>query len=64
MVKQPGKMHIAPVGAIVGPVHLVRENSASDRIYSIWLVNNLVDLNTYWTVHQTYTPGIRCAEGR
>jgi hypothetical protein len=36
-------MHIVPVGAIVGPPQLVRENVASDRIDSVRLVNNHVD---------------------
>jgi len=44
-------MHTVPVGAIVGPADLVRVNAASDRINSIWLVNNHVDLGTYWTVY-------------
>jgi len=52
VVKQTDKMHIVPVGVIVGPAHLVRENhAASDRIDSVWLVNNHVDLDTYWTVY-------------
>jgi len=51
VVKQTEKMHIVPVGAIVGPAHLVRENAASDRIDSVWLVNHHVDLDTYWTVY-------------
>jgi len=51
VVKQTDKMHIVPVGAIVGLAHLVRENAASDRINSVWLVNNHVDLDTYWTVY-------------
>jgi len=52
VVKQTDKMHIVPVWAIVGPAHLVRENhAASDRIDSVWLVNNHVDLDTYWTVY-------------
>jgi hypothetical protein len=52
VVKQTDKMHIIPVGAIVGPAHLVREiNAASDRIDNVWLVNNHVDLDTYWTVY-------------
>jgi len=55
VVKQTDKMHIVPVRAIVGSAHLVPENNAaSDRIDSIWLVNNHVDLNTYWTVYQSY----------
>jgi hypothetical protein len=51
VVKQIHMMQIVPVGAIVGPAHLVRENAASDRIDSIWLVNNHVDLDTFWTVY-------------
>jgi len=51
VVKQTDKMHIVPVGAIIEPAHLVRENAASDRINSVWLVNNHVDLDTYWTVY-------------
>jgi len=52
VVKQTDKMSIVPVGAIVGPTHLVRENNAaSDRIDSIWLVNNHVGLDTYWTMY-------------
>ena len=51
VVKQTHKMHIGPVGAIVGPAHLVQENAASDRIASVWLVNTHVDLDTYWTVY-------------
>ena len=51
VVEQTDKMHIVPVGAIVGPEHLVRENAASDRIDSVWLVNNHVHLYTYWTVY-------------
>jgi len=52
VVKQTDKMHIVPVGAIVEPAHLVRENNAaSDRINSVWLVNNHVDLDTYWPVY-------------
>jgi len=51
VVKQTDMMHIVPVGAIVGPAHLVRENAALDRIDCVWLVNNHVDLDTYWTVY-------------
>jgi len=51
-VKKTDKMHIVPVRAIVGPAHSVRENNAaSGRIDSVWLVNNHVDLDTYWTVY-------------
>jgi hypothetical protein len=51
VVKQTDMVHIVPVGAIVGPAHLVQENSASDRIDSTWLVNNHVNLHIYWTVY-------------
>jgi hypothetical protein len=51
VVKQTDKMCIAPVGALVGMAYLGRESAASDRINSIWLVNNHVDLDSYWTVY-------------
>jgi len=51
VVKQTDQMNIVPVGAIVGPAHLLRENAASDRIDSIWLVINHVDVDTSWTVY-------------
>jgi hypothetical protein len=51
MVKQMIKMHIVLVGAKVGPAHLVRENNTSGGIDCLWLVNNHVDFDTYWTVY-------------
>jgi len=51
VVKQTNKLHIVPIGAIVGPAHLGRENAASGGIVSVWLVNIHVDLDTYWTVY-------------
>jgi len=52
VVKQTEKMHTVPVKTIVGPSHLGRENNAaSDRIDSVWLVNNHADLDTYCTVY-------------
>jgi len=51
VVKQTDMIHIVPVGAIVGPAHSVRKNAARDRIDSVWLVYNHVDLDTYWTVY-------------
>jgi hypothetical protein len=39
------KMHIVPIGAMVGPAHLVRENTASGGIDSVWLANTHVDLD-------------------
>jgi len=50
-VKQMNKMHIVPVWAIVGQAQLVLKNAASGSIHNIWLVNNDVDLDTYWTVY-------------
>jgi len=50
-VKRTNEMHIVTVGAIVGPAHLVQENAASGGIDSVGLVNNHVDLDTYWTVY-------------
>jgi len=50
VVKQTNNMHIVPIGAIVGPAQLVWANAASGGIDSVWLVNNYVDLDTYWTV--------------
>jgi hypothetical protein len=43
VVKQTNKMHIIPVGAIVGLAHLVRVNAALGSMDSVWLVNNHVD---------------------
>ena len=48
--KQTNKMHIVPIGAIVGPAHLVWENATFCGIESVWLENNHVDWDTYWTV--------------
>ena len=64
VVKQTDTMHIVPVGAICGPPHVVRENAASDRLDSIWLVNNDVDLDSYWTVYYVTMYELRCAGGR
>ena len=44
-------MQIVPIGAIVGPVHLVWENAALGGIDCAWLVNPHVDLDMYWTVY-------------
>ena len=49
VVKLMNKMHIVPVGAMVGPAHLVWDNAASGGIDSVWVVNYHVDLDTYWT---------------
>ena len=51
IVKQRNKMHNVPVRVIVGHVHLVREHAAPGGIDNIWLVNNHVYLDTYWTVY-------------
>jgi len=51
VVKKTNKMHIVPVEAIVGPAHLVQTNAASGGMDSVCLLNNHVDLDTYWTVY-------------
>jgi hypothetical protein len=51
VVKQTNKMHIVPVGPIVRPAHLVRQNTALGSMDCVWLVNNHVDLDTYWSVY-------------
>jgi hypothetical protein len=51
VVKQTNKMYIVPVGAIVGPAHLVWENATSGGIDSMWLVYNHVASDNYWTVY-------------
>jgi len=51
VVRQSNKMHIVSVGAIVVPGHLAQEYAAADDIDSVLLVNNHVDLDTYWTVY-------------
>jgi len=50
-VKQTNTMHIVPIGAILGPAHLVRKHAALGGMDTIWLVNNHVDLNTSWKVY-------------
>jgi hypothetical protein len=64
VVKQKAMMHIVSVEAIVGLAHWVRENAASDRINTIWLVNNHPDVNTHWIVHEVTMPESRCDGGR
>jgi len=51
VVKETNKIHIVPVVATVGPSHLMRENGALGSIDSVWLVNNHVYLDMYWTVY-------------
>jgi len=51
VVKQTNQIHTVPIAAVVGPAHLVRENASLGSIDSVWLVNNHVDLDTYWTVY-------------
>jgi hypothetical protein len=47
VVKQTNKTHIVPVGAIIGPAHLLKEIAALCGIRSVRHVNNHVDLETY-----------------
>jgi hypothetical protein len=49
--QQTNKMYSVSIGVIVGPVHFVRENAALGGMDSVWLVNNHLDLDTYWTVY-------------
>jgi hypothetical protein len=51
VVKQTNKIHIVPIGTVGELGHLVREKGTSGGIDSVWLVNNHVDLDTYWTVY-------------
>jgi len=51
VVKQMNRMHSVPVRAVVRPAHSVLQNAALGGIDSVWLVNNHVDLDTYWTVY-------------
>jgi len=51
VVKQTNKMHIDLIRAFVEQVHLVQANAASDRIYTVWLVNDHIDSDSYWTVN-------------
>jgi hypothetical protein len=43
IVKQMTKMNAVPVRAIIGLVHLLRDNAASSSINSVWLLNIHVD---------------------
>jgi len=51
VVKQMNKMQNVPIGAVVGMMHLLWEKAASGGIDGVWLVNNTVDLDIYWTVY-------------
>jgi len=64
VVKQNDMIHNVHVRTIVGPAHFWQENNASDRIDCVLLVNNHVDLATYWTVYQVTMSESRCAGGR
>jgi len=63
VVKQTDLMHMVPVGRSVGIAPLVRENAASDAINSLWLVNDHVNLDSYWTVYLVTMPDSTCAGG-
>jgi hypothetical protein len=51
VVKPSNTIHVAHIEATNRPAHLVQGYAALERIICIWLVNNPVDLDTYWTVH-------------
>jgi len=46
IVKQTNRMQTLPIEAIAGKTHLVGHNAASNRIDTVWLVSNHVDLDT------------------
>jgi hypothetical protein len=45
------KMHSVPIGAIVGQATLVHENATLGSSISVWIENNYVAFDTYWTVY-------------
>ena len=51
VVKQMNKINIVLVGAIVVPAHFVLENASAGGIDNVWLVNNHVHLDAYWTAY-------------
>jgi len=64
VIKQTDMIHNVHVGSIVGLADSVQENAASDKIDSVWLVNNHVDFDIYWTVCWVTMPQSSCAGGR
>jgi hypothetical protein len=57
-------MCIEHVRAIIGLANLERDNATSVKINRLWLVNNQVDLDPYWTEYFVKMPESRCAGGR
>jgi len=51
VVKQMNSMHIVTVGAIVQLAHLVQDKAAAGVIDSVWLLNNHIEFDIYWTVY-------------
>jgi len=51
VVKQTNEMQIVPIGVIVGLAQWVQENAALGVNECVWLVNDHVHLDTYWTVY-------------
>jgi hypothetical protein len=50
VVKLPSP-HVLAVESIEGPCHLIPERLGEDGSGSVWIVNNQVDLDTYWDVY-------------
>jgi len=51
VVKLTNMMHIVPVGAMIQQAHVLRRNAAAGSINNRLLVNNHIELDTYWTVY-------------
>jgi hypothetical protein len=62
--KQTDILHTVHVEGIVGPTHFMRENAASDKLHSVWLENNQVNLDINSTVYLVPIPVSRCAGAR
>jgi hypothetical protein len=50
-VVKESKPHVIAVEKIEVPCHLVPESQAVTGNSSVWIVNNQVDLDTYWDVY-------------
>jgi hypothetical protein len=50
VVKLPSP-HVIAVESIEGPCHLIPERMGEEGNGSVWIVNNQVDLDTYWDIY-------------
>ena len=48
VAKQTEIIQFVPVGAIAGLEYLVPDNATLNMIDCVWLVNNHMELDTYW----------------